>query len=280
MVRVRTSSPHLRPLPLWVRARRYPTLTALDSRAPARERAPRRPGTSSSPWNAAPVPPGARAAKRSPLSAVRTAVDFVDEGAIDRETALLRVAPDQLDSVLAPLLTRTTRFGSAGVSAQHGRGVCGRRPVWSSTTPTRRRSPTATLSSRGRPRPGTCLGMIAARAVSSPSSGDRAAVVTRALGRPSVVGVGDDVTSGAGWRASGQADAKVIAGRLPTEDVPVEDIPGLEHLLAWARQVNQPKWLTDLRGAVDLNVLRHQVRKRGRYRSSAPTLRAPRRSTA
>ncbi|MCW2959264.1 MAG: pyruvate, phosphate dikinase, partial [Solirubrobacterales bacterium] len=45
-----------------------------------------------------------RAAKRSPAAAVRTAVDLVEEGAIDRITALWRVSAEQLAGVLAPRL--------------------------------------------------------------------------------------------------------------------------------------------------------------------------------
>ena len=50
----------------------------------------------------------ARAAKRSPQSAVRTAVDLAEEGSIDHETALSRVTPEQLYTVLAPLLADET----------------------------------------------------------------------------------------------------------------------------------------------------------------------------
>src|SRR3954469_7405642 len=43
-----------------------------------------------------------RAAKRSALAALRTAVDMVREGLITREQALLRVEPDQIEQLLVP----------------------------------------------------------------------------------------------------------------------------------------------------------------------------------
>jgi len=43
-----------------------------------------------------------RAGKRTAISAVRIAVDMVDEGLIDKQEALMRVAPDSLDQLLHP----------------------------------------------------------------------------------------------------------------------------------------------------------------------------------
>ncbi len=49
-----------------------------------------------------------RSAKRSPLAAVRAAVDLADEGTIGREEAVRRVSAEQLASVLAPHLADDT----------------------------------------------------------------------------------------------------------------------------------------------------------------------------
>ena len=45
-----------------------------------------------------------RIGKRTGLAALQMAVDMVDEGLIDEKTAILRVAPSQLDEVLHPIL--------------------------------------------------------------------------------------------------------------------------------------------------------------------------------
>ena len=85
-------------------------------------------------------------------------------------------------------------------------------------------------------------GMIAARAVVTERGGatSHAAVVTRALGRPSVVGVGDDVTAGwAGREVTVDGSAGfVYAGVLPTEEVRSSEVPGLDTLIDWARELS------------------------------------------
>src|ERR1039457_7288225 len=45
-----------------------------------------------------------RNGKRTARAAIKTAVDMVQEGIIDKKTAVLRVAPSQLDQVLHPSL--------------------------------------------------------------------------------------------------------------------------------------------------------------------------------
>ena len=45
-----------------------------------------------------------RIGKRTGLAALQMAVDMVEEGLIDEKTAVMRVAPAQLDEVLHPIL--------------------------------------------------------------------------------------------------------------------------------------------------------------------------------
>jgi pyruvate,orthophosphate dikinase len=87
--------------------------------------------------------------------------------------------------------------------------------------------------------PNDVHGMIAAVAVVTDLGGStsHAAVVTRALGRPSVVGVGDGVAEG----LAGQlltvdgASGRVYAGALPLQATRVEDHSSLAALAQWAR---------------------------------------------
>jgi len=88
-------------------------------------------------------------------------------------------------------------------------------------------------------------GMIAARAVVTERGGStsHAAVVTRALGRPSVVGVGEGVTAtlvGSELTVDGSAGI-VYRGILATEAVDPASVPGLEKLSEWAREVSPLK---------------------------------------
>jgi len=199
-----------------------------------------------------------RAAKRSPLAALRTAVDLAHEGAIDRAEAVRRVSPEQVATVMAPrpaedvvaraeVVARGTP-ACPGVAA--GIAVGDADGAEASAQPAVLVRPTTS--------PDDVAGMIAAVAVVTEKGGStsHAAVVTRALGRPSVVGVGEGVTApltGRELTVDGTAGV-VYAGRLPTEDVRAEDVPGLAELLGWARELSPVAVVGDApAGCVDLD---------------------------
>ncbi|MCW3012982.1 MAG: pyruvate, phosphate dikinase [Solirubrobacterales bacterium] len=178
-----------------------------------------------------------RAAKRSPAAAVRTAVDLAEGGAIDHATALRRVSAEQLAGVLAPRLSAAATAGAQVLARGTAAcpGVASGRVVTQADD-----AQDGTVLVRPSTSPEDVSGMIAARGVVTERGGStsHAAVVSRALGRPSVVGVGGDAT--AGWEGreitvDGTAGV-VYAGVLPTEVVAVEDVPGLGVLLTWAQE--------------------------------------------
>jgi pyruvate,orthophosphate dikinase len=182
----------------------------------------------------------ARAAKRSPQAAVRTAVELAESGAIDVATALGRVTPEQLETVLAPLLsdevTAAAEVLARGTPAcpgvAHGRVVA--------TSDEAESAGDDVVLARPTTSPEDVSGMIAAAGVVTERGGatSHAAVVSRALGRPSVVGVGEGTT--APWAGEvvtvDGSGGVVYAGRLTTTGVRVEDVPGLERLVGWARE--------------------------------------------
>ncbi len=185
-----------------------------------------------------------RAAKRSPAAAVRTAVDFAASGAIDRATALQRVTPEQVASVLQPRLAAGVESAELlargepacpGVSAGVAVGDSGAAEAGCAEG-------RDTVLVRPTTSPEDIAGMIAARAVVTELGGStsHAAVVTRALGRPCVVGVGPGTTAAwIGREVTVDAGAgAVYAGRLPTQSVRVEDDAGLSRLLTWAREAS------------------------------------------
>ncbi len=100
-------------------------------------------------------------------------------------------------------------------------------------------------------------GMIAARAVVTERGGatSHAAVVTRALGRPSVVGVGDGETADwAGRQVTVDGSAGVVyAGVLATDEVRPEDVPGLEAAIDWARELSPVAVVDEAAGVLDLD---------------------------
>ena len=190
-----------------------------------------------------------RAAKRSPQAAVRAAVDLVEEGAIDRAEAVLRVTPEQLLSVLAPRVSAAVADAAevvargiaacpgvaTGVAVDDSDAACEAEGDVVLTRPTTS--------------PEDVSGMIAARAVVTERGGStsHAAVVTRALGRPSVVGVGEGVTAalvGSDLTVDGSAGL-VYRGILETEEIDPASVPGLQTLIGWARELSPVEVVDD-----------------------------------
>lgn len=183
-----------------------------------------------------------RAAKRSPAAAVRTAVDFVEEGVIEPDVALARVTPEQVRTLLQPRLSPdavTSEPLAVGEPACFG--VASGIAVGDSEAAERAAAAGQdVVLVRPTTSPEDIAGMIAARAVVTELGGatSHAAVVARALGRPCVVGIGPGSTSawlGRPVTVDGSRGA-VYDGLLPTEQVHVEEDPGLSRLLQWARE--------------------------------------------
>lgn len=183
-----------------------------------------------------------RAAKRSPAAAVRTAVELVEEGVITPASALRRVTPEQVTSVLRPRLapgaTDDAELLATGEPACPGvaGGVAVSDPDEADALAAEGQD---VVLVRPTTSPEDVAGMIAARAVVTELGGatSHAAVVTRALGRPSVVGVGQGtVAAWLGREVTVDASAgRVYAGRLPTQEVAVGSDRYLVRLLEWAR---------------------------------------------
>ena len=184
-----------------------------------------------------------RTAKRSPEAAVRMAVDLVNEGLITPDMAVQRVTAEQVDTVLLPQLdpeaARTATVLASGEPACPG-VACGIGVVDPDETERRAQAGEDIVLVRPTTSPNDVHGMIAAVAVVTDLGGStsHAAVVTRALGRPSVVGVGDGVAeSMAGQLLTIDGGAgKVYAGRLPLIATEVDDHPALRPLSGWASE--------------------------------------------
>lgn len=183
-----------------------------------------------------------RPAKRSPAAAIRIAVDFADAGVVDRQRSLELVTAEQVASVLNPRLAPGAE--NATVLAR-GEPAC---PGVASGVVVTGSDAANAAQAEGRDvvlvRPTTSpediAGMIASRAVVTEAGGStsHAAVVTRALGRPCVVGVGQGTTDGWAGRTVtvDAANGLVYAGSLPTVEVRVEDDPAVSRLMQWAQE--------------------------------------------
>ncbi|MGD9601131.1 MAG: pyruvate, phosphate dikinase [Gammaproteobacteria bacterium] len=182
-----------------------------------------------------------RAAKRAPAAAVRFAVDMVREGAIDEATALSRVTAEQVRVLLSPRLAAGTADG-AEVLAQ-GEAACqgvGVGTVVTHTDDAERRAQAgeAVVLARDTTSPDDVHGMIVAKAVITEQGGatSHAAVVSRALGVPCVVGCGAGLLAALAGRTVtvDGATGRVYAGALDVVAPDEAREPGLAELAEWA----------------------------------------------
>jgi pyruvate,orthophosphate dikinase len=202
-----------------------------------------------------------RSAKRAPDAAVRAAVDMVGEGLIDIDQALSRVSSEQVRALLLPRLGDGAQ--DAPVIAQ-GEGAC---PgvacgvVVTDPDEAERRAAAgeAIILVRATTSPDDIHGMIAAKAVVTEQGGStsHAAVVSRALGRPCVVGVGAGPTAGEIVTVDGEA-GRVYAGELPVEMPDEGSDARLAQLIVWARErspvrVLRPADAADVENIVDID---------------------------
>ena len=184
-----------------------------------------------------------RAAKRAPEAAVRCAVDMVEEGRIDRPTALSRVTAEQIRTLLKPRLspgaTQGERRLAQGEPACQGVGG-GVVVTDADVAQARKASGVDVVLARATTSPDDVHGMIASRAVIAEHGGatSHAAVVSRALGIPCIVGCGNGVvTELADQLVTVDAyDGCVYAGELEVVAPDEVDNEYLRKLTAWAAE--------------------------------------------
>ncbi len=138
----------------------------------------------------------ARIGKRTGRAAVRIAVDLVHEGVIDRATAVLRVAPAQVEQLLHPTLVPEAR-GKAqlltrGLPASPG-AASGKVVFDPDEAVARAKTGEHVILVRTETTPEDFHGMVAAQAILTARGGmtSHAAVVARGMGKPCVAGAGD-----------------------------------------------------------------------------------------
>jgi pyruvate,orthophosphate dikinase len=181
-----------------------------------------------------------RAAKRSAEAAARLAVDMVDEGLIDEDTALARVSAEQIATLLQPKLTRVAMAGATVIA--RGEGACPGAAIGIAVGDPDEAERRAALGEdiilvRATTSPDDIHGMIAARGIITAHGGatSHAAVVSRALGRPCVVGAGQDAFAHLGEIITVDGEGVVYEGALAVEAPDEAANPVLARLITWAR---------------------------------------------
>ncbi|MEN0134657.1 MAG: pyruvate, phosphate dikinase, partial [Rhodococcus sp. (in: high G+C Gram-positive bacteria)] len=190
-----------------------------------------------------------RPAKRTARAAVRIAVELVDEGVLEPAEALTRVTADQIRTLLRPEIAAgaadDAEVLASGVAASPGvaTGVVVDTPEAAQANP-------GCILVRKSTSPDDVHGMIAAAAVVTEQGGatSHAAVVSRALDTPCVVGCGvDTVESLVGRTVTVDATTgTVYAGELPTSAVDESEDEDLRRLTEWAESATPLQVGTDV----------------------------------
>ncbi|WP_402467036.1 pyruvate, phosphate dikinase [Isoptericola aurantiacus] len=195
-----------------------------------------------------------RTGKRTAAAALKVARDLVAEGVIDREAALRRIEPAQLDQLLHPGLdpdhgqTALTR----GLNASPGAGV-GAVVFDADTAAERGGAGEPVVLVRWETTPDDIHGVIASQGVLTSHGGmtSHAAVVARGMGKPCVAGagelridaeartvtVGDVVLSEGDTITIDGTTGEVFAGALPL--VPPQITDDFTEVLSWADDVRR-----------------------------------------
>jgi pyruvate, orthophosphate dikinase len=174
-----------------------------------------------------------RTGKRTAAAAIRIARDMVDEGLIDPQTAVRRVAPEQLDQLLHPIIDPQVRATPLCFGLPASPGAASGRAVFDPDIAERRAAHgEAVILVRDETTPEDFHGIVAARAVLTARGGmtSHAAVVARGMGKCAIVGCKDievhlesqrftvqgTVVSEGDWLTLDGATGRVFLGDLPT----------------------------------------------------------------
>jgi pyruvate,orthophosphate dikinase len=202
-----------------------------------------------------------RNAKRTAKSAIKIAVDMVEEGLIGKDEAVQRVTPENVDTLLHPQFDdkalkeaeKTGTYLAKGVNASPGAAVG---QVYFDADKAEKMAKEAkqdTIMVRPFTKPDDVHGMIASKGVLTSEGGatSHAAVVARQFGIPCVVGAqaikidlekrimtveGKQVKEGE-WISVDGTTGKVYAGKIPTSNPSIEEQSELMTLLKWADEI-------------------------------------------
>ena len=197
-----------------------------------------------------------RDGKRTAQAAVRIAADLVDEGVISKETAVMRVTPEQIDFFLHPQFSTAAkaeakeagRMLATGLNVSPGAAV-GLAALDADLAESWAKEGKKVIMVRPETKPDDVHGMLAAEGILTSRGGrtSHAALVARQFGKPAVVGVlaldidlnqrlitiGDVVVKEGEWISIDGTLGELYQGKLDTMVPDISD-PWLMKLLGWA----------------------------------------------
>jgi pyruvate,orthophosphate dikinase len=219
-----------------------------------------------------------RNAKRTAKSAIKVAVDMVNEGLISKEEAVLRVTTENVDTLLHPQFDdkalkaaeKNGTFLAKGVNASPGAAVGQIYFDADTAEKMSRQEKRDTIMVRPFTKPDDVHGMIASKGVVTSEGGatSHAAVVARQFGIPCVVGataikidlekrimtIDEKIIQEGEWISVDGTTGKVYAGKIPTSAPSIEEQSELLTLLNWADEIA---------ARPDIRIMPHGEKNRG-----------------
>jgi pyruvate,orthophosphate dikinase len=199
-----------------------------------------------------------RSGKRTAASAIKIAVDMVEEGLISKQEAIARIAPEMIDQLLHPRFDdkalKAVKPLAKGLNASPGAAV-GKVYFDADTAEARTKEGEAVILVRLLTDPSDVHGMLAAKGILTAQGGatSHAAVVARQLGKPCVAGcseivineaekvfqVGSTVVKEGDFISLDGAKGTVYAGKIPVVAPRLEEQTELLKILGWADELRR-----------------------------------------
>jgi pyruvate,orthophosphate dikinase len=204
-----------------------------------------------------------RSGKRTAKAAVKMAVDMANEGLISKEEAIMRVTPDQVDTLLHPQFDpkavdaakKEGRIYAKGVNASPGAAVGQVYFDADKAEEMAKEHKQAVIMVRPFTKPDDVHGMLAAKGILTSEGGatSHAAVVARQFGVPCIVGASmvkidlenrlmtanDVVVKEGEWISVDGTTGNVFLGQMPTTAPKLEEQEDLLTLLKWADDLSR-----------------------------------------
>jgi pyruvate,orthophosphate dikinase len=202
-----------------------------------------------------------RAGKRTAKAAVKIAVDMANEGLITKEEAVLRVTPEQVDTLLHPQFdekakaqaSKEGRLYAKGVNASPGAAVGQIYFDANTAEKMAKEARQAVIMVRPFTKPDDVHGMLSAKGILTSEGGatSHAAVVARQFGVPCVVGASEIridlekrqmetneiVVKEGEWISVDGTSGQVFLGQISTAAPKLEEQTDLLTLLKWADEI-------------------------------------------
>jgi pyruvate,orthophosphate dikinase len=134
-----------------------------------------------------------RTGKRTPLAAVKIAVDMVKEGLITKEEAIMRIEPSQIDQLLHPIIDPKAKVEPIAKGLPASPGAASGKIVFTADKAEELGKNEPVILVREETSPDDIHGMATAKGILTSRGGmtSHAAVVARGMGKPCVVGCGE-----------------------------------------------------------------------------------------